>query len=90
MLSVCCSPGAAMAAGSNVLLGNLGVHVDITLASTTSLYMVRDHIHTFMADVFPNNNGLFKQGNAYCYRLFRNRLRNITKCSLSVFIISYY
>lgn len=50
----------------------------LTLTHTSSLSTATDHVHSFMADVFPNDTGLFQPADA---TLLRNRLRNMTKCS---------
>lgn len=38
-----------------------GVHVDVTLTSTTYLSFVADHVHPFTEAVFPGGCGLFRQ-----------------------------
>ncbi len=50
----------------NVLLGNIGscIHVDVTLTRTTYLKIVEDHIHSFVAMVFPDDSDLFQQDDA--------------------------
>lgn len=42
-----------------------GIHVGVTLASTTYLKIVTGCVHPFMAVVLPDDSGLFKQGNAH-------------------------
>ncbi len=60
-----------------------GIHVDVTLAHTTYLKIVTDHVHHFMAMVFTDGSDLFRQDNAHCKTLFENRngLRNMMKSS---------
>lgn len=43
-----------------------GIHVDVSLASTTYLNNVPDKVHHIMATVFPIGRGLFQQDNAFC------------------------
>lgn len=62
-----CTMGRKQAGGSSVmLLGKFcwktlgpGVHVDVTLTSTTYLSFVADHVHPFTEAVFPDGCGLF-------------------------------
>ena len=42
------------------------IHVDVNLTRVTSLNIVADQIHPFMAMVFPDGCGLFQQDNAPC------------------------
>ncbi|KAK3570501.1 hypothetical protein QTP86_020077, partial [Hemibagrus guttatus] len=44
------------------------IHVDVTLARTTYLSNVADHVHPFMETVFPDGCGLFQQDNAQCHK----------------------
>ncbi len=50
----------------NVLFVNLGscIHKDATLTHTTYLKIVKDHVHLFIAMVFPDGSGLFQQDDA--------------------------
>ena len=36
------------------------IHVDVTLTRTNYLSIVTDHVHPFMATVFPDGIGLFQ------------------------------
>ncbi len=44
-----------------------GIHVDATFTRTTYLKIVADHVHPFMAVVFPDGSGLFQKNNALCH-----------------------
>ncbi len=64
--------GIRQASGDSVMLLALfcwetlgpGIHVDVTLTHTTyHLKIVADHIHPFMAIVFPDGSGLFQTDN---------------------------
>ena len=46
----------------NVLLGTLGpaIHGDVNLTRATYLNIHADHVHPFMAMVFPDGTGLFQ------------------------------
>ncbi len=41
--------------------------MDVNLTSATYLKIVSNHVHPFMAMVFPDGNGLFQQNNAPCH-----------------------
>ena len=44
-----------------------GVHVDVTLTRASYLNVVADHVHPFMATLFPDRSGLFQQDNVPCH-----------------------
>lgn len=44
------------------------ISLDITLNSTAYLNIVADHVHSFMATMFPSGDGHFQQDNAPCHR----------------------
>ena len=80
--------GGRLAGGGSVLLWAVfcwetlgsGLHADVPLTHTTSLEIVADHVHPFMARVFLDGSGLFQQDNGPCPlpKRFRNGLRNMT------------
>ena len=43
------------------------IHVDVNLIRVTSLNIVADQVHPFMAMVFSDGSGLFQQDNAPCH-----------------------
>lgn len=43
------------------------IHMDVTLTFTTYLKIVADHVHSFMATVFPGSIGLLQQDDAPCH-----------------------
>lgn len=58
------------AGGGSVMLWAIlypGIRVDVTLTLTTFLRIVADHVHPFMATVFPDVSGLFQQDNMPCH-----------------------
>lgn len=65
---------------ADVLLGNLGIQVNVTLTCTTSLKIVADHV-PFMAMAFPDDSGPFQRDNtpATLQIQLRNGLRSIAE-----------
>uniref|UniRef100_A0AAY5L9N5 Tc1-like transposase DDE domain-containing protein n=1 Tax=Esox lucius TaxID=8010 RepID=A0AAY5L9N5_ESOLU len=71
-----CTMGRRQAGGGNVMLWVMfawetlcpAIYVDVTLTPTTYLSVVTDHVHPFMATVFPDGIGLFQQDNEPCHK----------------------
>ena len=43
------------------------IHVDVNLTRGTSLNIVADQVHPFMATVVPDGSGLFQEDNVPCH-----------------------
>lgn len=67
----------------------LGIRVEITLTPTTSLNIVADLVHPFMATVLPNGSGILQQDNAPCHtvNIVQECLRNKTKSCRAVDVL---